>query len=130
MRVTKYRTWKKLVLQGEQAEEIIARVRAEGKGSKPRPDKPMRQASESSSQPKRRDTLAMEVKSPSKIQSVRGVCLPAKHMPKNYTSFKDEQVVSLFKLLQKSNRLKLPEIRRPEEVRKIDDLATVYIIGC
>jgi len=33
-------TWKQLVLQDEQAEEIIARVRAKGKDSKPRPDKP------------------------------------------------------------------------------------------
>ena len=30
-------------------------------------------------------------------------------------------MVSLFKLLQKSNKLKLPEIRRPEEVGKSDD---------
>jgi len=30
-------------------------------------------------------------------------------------------MVSLFKLLQKSNKLKLLEIRRPYEVRKIDD---------
>ena len=30
-------------------------------------------------------------------------------------------MVSLFKLLQKSNRLKLPEIRHPEEVGKTDD---------
>ena len=36
-------------------------------------------------------------------------------------SFKDEQVVSLFKLLQKSNKLKLLEIRHPEEVGKTDD---------
>jgi len=36
-------------------------------------------------------------------------------------SFKDEHVVSLFKLLQKSNILKLPEIRRPKEVGKTDD---------
>ena len=36
-------------------------------------------------------------------------------------SFKDEHVVALFKLLQKSNRLKLSEIRCPEEVGKTDD---------
>ena len=30
-------------------------------------------------------------------------------------------MVSLFKLLQKSNKLKLPEVRRPDEVGKIDD---------
>jgi len=31
-------------------------------------------------------------------------------------SFKDEHVISLIKLLQKSNRLNLPEIRRPKEM--------------
>jgi len=36
-------------------------------------------------------------------------------------SFKDEHVVSLFKLLQKSNKLKLLEIRRPKELGKTDD---------
>ena len=36
-------------------------------------------------------------------------------------SFKDKLVVSLFKLLQKSNRLKLSMIRDPEDVENIDD---------
>ena len=36
-------------------------------------------------------------------------------------SFKDEHIVSLFKLLQKSNRLKLPKIRCPEEVEKTNN---------
>jgi len=36
-------------------------------------------------------------------------------------SFKDEHVISLFKLLQKSNRLKLLEITCPEEVEKTND---------
>ena len=60
MGVAEYRTWKQLVLQGEQAKEIIAKVKAEEKSNKPRPDKPMRCTLESSSQPRRRDTLAME----------------------------------------------------------------------
>jgi len=34
-------TWKQLVLQGEQAEEIVVRIKAEEKESKPRPEKPM-----------------------------------------------------------------------------------------
>jgi len=38
---------------------------------------------------------------------------------KLYT-FKDEYMVSLFKLHQKSNKLKLPEIRRSEVVGKTD----------
>ena len=41
--------------------------------------------------------------------------------PNKLYSFKDEHMVSLFKLLQKSNRLKLLEIRRPEEVGKTVD---------
>ena len=36
-------------------------------------------------------------------------------------SFKDKHVVSLFKLLHKSDKLKLLEARRPEEVGKIDN---------
>ena len=36
-------------------------------------------------------------------------------------SFKDEHLVSLFKLLQKSNKLKLSEIRHPKKVGKTDD---------
>jgi len=54
------------VLQGEEEEEIIARVRAEEKDSKPRPNKSMRCAPELSSQLKRRDALAKKVKSPPK----------------------------------------------------------------
>ena len=36
-------------------------------------------------------------------------------------SFKVEHVVSLFKLLQKSNKLKLSELRCPEEVGRTED---------
>ena len=78
----------------------------------------MRQALESSSQPKRRDTLATEVKSPSKTQLVRGRMASGQARANKLYSFKDEHVVSLFKLLQKSNRLNLLEIRRPKEVGK------------
>jgi len=49
MGVAEYRTWKQLMLQGEQAEEIVTRVRAEEKDSKPKPDKSMQRAPESSS---------------------------------------------------------------------------------
>jgi len=41
MEVAECRTWKQLVLQGKLEEEIVARVRAEEKDSKSRPDKPM-----------------------------------------------------------------------------------------
>ena len=63
----------------------------------------------------------MEIKSPSKSQSARGGGAPGQARASKSYSFKDEHVVSLFKLLQKSNKLKLPEVRRPDEVRKTDD---------
>ena len=43
-----------------------------------------------------------------------------KFPPKQY-SFKDEQVVSTFHLLQKGSKLKLPEVRRPNEVGHTND---------
>jgi len=68
MGVAECRTWKQLVLQGEQAKKIFVRVRAEEKDSKPRIKKPMQRAPKSSSQLRRRDTMRTEVKSPSKAQ--------------------------------------------------------------
>ena len=43
-----------------------------------------------------------------------------KFPPKVY-SFKDEHVVTIFHLLHKGNKLKLPEVRRPSEVGPIND---------
>jgi len=57
-------TWKQLVQQGEQAEDIVARVKAEE--NKPRPEKSTRRTPEVSFQSKRKDTLATETKSPVK----------------------------------------------------------------
>jgi len=121
MRVAEYCTWKQLVLQGEHVKKIITRVRTEEKDSKPRSDKSTRRTPKSSSQPKRRDPLATEVKSLSNTQSVRGGVTLGQTRANKLYSFKDEYLISLFKLLQKSNKLKLSKVRRPEEVGKIDD---------
>jgi len=43
-----------------------------------------------------------------------------KFPPKVY-SFKDEQVVTIFHLLHKGNKLKLPEVRRPNEMGRTND---------
>jgi len=59
-------------LKGEHAEEIVARVRAEEKDKKPRPEKSTRRAPEAFSQAKRKDTLTKETKSLSKPQPTRG----------------------------------------------------------
>ena len=105
--------------QGEQAEEIVARVRAEE--NKPRPKKSTRRAPEVSFQSKRKDTLATETNTPVKPQPARGGGSSSQPRANKQYSFKDEHVDSLFKLLNKSNILKLPEARRPEEVGKSDN---------
>ena len=97
--VVEHRIWKQLVLQGEQAEEIIARVRAKEKDSKPKPDRPTQRAPKSSSQHRRRVIMATEVKSPLKTQSVRGGMPRYQACASKLYSFKDEHVVALFKLL-------------------------------
>ena len=63
----------------------------------------------------------MEVKSPSKPQSTRAGGAPGQARASKSYSPNDEYVVPLFKLLQKSNKLKLSEVRCPDEVRKTDD---------
>ena len=43
-----------------------------------------------------------------------------KFLPKQY-SFTDKQVVIILHLLQKGNKLKLPEVQRPNEVGRTND---------
>ena len=68
--VAESRTWKQLVQQGEHAEEIVARVRAEE--GKPRPERSTKRAPDTSLQAKRKDNLAAETRSPVKPQLVKG----------------------------------------------------------
>ena len=90
--VTKSRTWKQLVQQGEQAEEIIVRVKAEE--NKLKPEKSTRRAPEASFQAKRKDTLETETKSSSKPQPARGGSSSTQPRANKQYSFKDEHVAS------------------------------------
>ena len=63
----------------------------------------------------------MEILSSAKPQPARGSNPLGQMRASMQYSFEDEHVVSLFKLLNKSNKLKLPEARRPKEVGKTDD---------
>ena len=74
----------------------------------------------------KKDTLATEVKFPVKSQPARGGGSSNQPRANKQYSFKDEHVDSLFKLLNKSNRLKLHETRRPEEVGKTDNPNYMY----
>ena len=59
------------------------------------------------------------MKSPVKARPTRGGSSSSQPRANRQYSFKDEH--SLFKLFNKSNRLKLLEARRPEEVGKTDN---------
>ena len=76
---------------------------------------------EASFQAKRKDILIAETKSSSKPQPARGGSSLNQQCANMQYSFKDEHVNSLFRLLKKSNRLKLSKARRPEEVGKTDN---------
>jgi len=117
--VAESRTRQQLVQQGEQAKEIIARVMAEE--NKPKPERSTRRTPDTSLQTKRKDNLAIDIKSPVKPQSIKESGSSSQPRANKQYSFKDELIDSLFKLPNKSNRLKLPEARRPEEVGKIDN---------
>ena len=89
--VAESRTWKQLVQQGEQAEEIVAKVKAEE--NKPRPEKSTRHAPEVSFQAKKKNTLATETKSPTKPQPTIGGGFSSKLRAKKQYSFKESMSI-------------------------------------
>ena len=111
-----------------QAKEIVAKIKVEE--GKPRPEKSTRSAPEASFQAKRKDTLATETKSSSKLQPARGGSSSSQPRANKQYSFNNEHVDSLFKLLNKSNRLKLLKVRHPKEVGKTDNPITACTTGC
>ena len=108
-------------MQGEQAETLVARVKAEEGESRAKTAKSMQRTPNQSSRSKGKDTLATETMSSAKPQPARENTTSGQVRTNKQYSFKEEHVVSLFKLLYKSNKLKFPEIKRSEEVGKVDD---------
>ena len=70
-----------------------------------------------SSQLKGKEIMSVELsgETPPKTKKSGASNQEFKFSPKQY-SFKDEQVVTISHLLQKGGKLKLPEVRRPNEV--------------
>jgi len=75
-----------------------------------------------SSQAKGKDTMSVELSGDvhSKAKKSGFNNQESKFPPKQY-SFKDEQVVAIFHLLHKGNKLKLPDVRRPNEMRRTNN---------
>ena len=98
----------------------MARIKAE-EGEKMRQPSLSQRTPAQSSRSKGKETMVAETASPVKAQPARGNAAPGQIRANKQYSFRDEHVVALFKLLQKSNKLKLPEPKQPEEVGKTDD---------
>ena len=75
-----------------------------------------------SSEAKGKETMSVEltgeVQSKAKKSSFNNQ--EPKFSPKQY-SFRDDQVVTIFHLLQKGNKMKLPDARRPNEIGRTND---------
>ena len=112
------------MLQGEQAKEIVTRVKAEEKEGKRRPKKSTRRMPEQFFQSKKK-ILWQQRSNLLTPQSARGGNSSSHMRVNKQYSFKDEHVVSLFKLLNKSNKIKLPERWGRRMIP-----TTVYITRC
>ena len=75
-----------------------------------------------SSQAKGKETMSVELTGDvhSKAKKNGFNNQESKFSPKQY-SFKEEQVITIFHLLYKGNKLKLPDARRPNEVGRTND---------
>jgi hypothetical protein len=122
MGAVKAHTWKELVGQAEQAEMTANKCDPPAQKPKWGTDNQNRNPARNS-QSKGKDTLAVEIEgetSQTPKKTNPGSSSGPKFPPKQY-SFRDDQVVTLFHLLNKSNRLKLPDATRPEEVGRTNE---------
>ena len=116
MGAVKAHTWKELVEQTEIAEKSAKKFESSiPKGKRVMNNKERGELAQSS-QSKGKETMSVELsrETPSKIKKSGVSNQEFKFPPKRY-SFKDEQVVTIFYLFQKGNKLKLPEARRPND---------------
>jgi len=121
MGAVKAHTWKELVEQDEIAEKSAKKFEPSVPKNKWGVNTKGCDAAQSS-QSKGKETMAIELSgtSQSKQKSNTNDNQEFKFPPKVY-SFKGEQVVAIFHLLHKDNKLKLPEARRPNEVGRTTD---------
>ena len=98
MGVAECKSWKQLVSQGEQAETIVARIKAE-EGGKTRPPSSSQRTLVQSTRSKGKEIMAAETTTLTKTQSTRGNTASGQIQANKQYSFGDEHVVALFKLL-------------------------------
>ena len=116
----KVHTWKELVEHAEIAEKSAKKFEPSVPKNKWGVNTKGRDTTQSS-QSKEKETMTVELSGTAqpKKKSIINGNQESKFPPKVY-SFKDEQV-SIFHLLHKGNKLKLPKARRPNEVGRTND---------
>ena len=123
MGAVKAHSWKELVEQAEIAEKSAKKFEPStpkgkwGMSNKGRGD--MAQ----SSQAKGKETMSVKLSEDVQSKAKKGGFnnQESKFPPKQY-SFRDDQVVTIFHLLHKGNKMKLPEARRPNKIGRTNCL--------
>jgi len=119
----KAHSWKELVEQAEIAEKSAERDEPSVPQNRWNFNKNKDRGQ--SSQPKGKETMVIETpkdtSSHPQKANVGGNGNQQSRPPQRQYSFKEEHVVTIFHLLNKGNKLKLPEVKRPEEVGRTND---------
>ena len=117
MGAVKAHTWKKLVEQAEIAEKSAKKFEPSTPKGKSGMNNKGRSDIAQSSQAKGKETLSVELSGDvhSKAKKSGFNNQESKFSPKQY-SFRNDQVVTIFHLLHKGNKIKLPDARRPNAV--------------
>src|SRR4051812_47120197 len=95
---------------------MIALMKAEEKNKVPRGGRPPPRRNQHL--PAKKETLVADTQQASISHPTRSGFMDRSQVK---YSFKDDKVEALFKMLSKSEQMKLPEPRSPEEVSKTDD---------
>ena len=75
-----------------------------------------------SSQAKGKETMSVELSGDMQSKAKKSVFNNQEpKFPSKHYSFKDDQVVTIFHLLHKGNKMKLPDVRRPNEIGRTND---------
>src|SRR3954463_2512234 len=117
MGVVECKTWKQLQEHGQTAQKLVALVKAEEKNNRmPRGGGPPPRRNHDP--PAKKETLAADTQQALSSRPTGGGFIDRSQVK---YSFKDDKFEALFKMLNKSGQLKLPEPRNPEDVDKTDD---------
>ncbi|XP_020258883.1 uncharacterized protein LOC109835314 [Asparagus officinalis] len=112
------RTWKELVRQGEQVENMIKRLEAE----EPHPKKGAAEPSMPRNPPRSRGKEIRTVDSaPAPKPAQKPKPRPFEQRPPRQYDFREDQVVATLDTLLKSSRIKLSEVTKPKEANKTND---------